>query len=113
MAFLNFRTSLLLFFANMKPAHSILKAVSWITFTAQLSVPSSKKSTETAEIILELIKSTFKSGEDVLISEFGKFCEKEKRERRDWNPMTEQDLILAQTSVVTSRCSDKLKERIK
>ncbi len=41
-----------------------------------------KKSSENVETILELIKSTVASGQDVLISGFGKFCVKEKRERR-------------------------------
>ena len=40
------------------------------------------KSTETVETILELIKSSLASGEDVLISGFGKFCVKKKRERK-------------------------------
>jgi integration host factor subunit alpha len=35
---------------------------------------SQKKSFETIEILLEIIKSTLESGEDVLISGFGKFC---------------------------------------
>jgi integration host factor subunit alpha len=41
-----------------------------------------QKAFETVEIMLELIKSTLESGEDVLISNFGKFCVKKKRERR-------------------------------
>lgn len=40
-----------------------------------------KKSTEVVEFILEAIKSNLKSGEDILISGFGKFCLKEKKER--------------------------------
>jgi integration host factor subunit alpha len=44
-----------------------------------------KKSTETVEKILEIIKSSLASGEDVLITGFGKFCIKEKRERRGRN----------------------------
>ena len=43
---------------------------------------TSKKSIETVETILEIIKSTLASGDDVLISGFGKFCVKDKRERR-------------------------------
>ena len=35
-----------------------------------------KKSFETVETRLEIIKSTLESGEDVLISGFGKFCVK-------------------------------------
>jgi len=44
-----------------------------------------KKSSETVETILELIKSELASGDDVLISGFGKFCVKEKRERKGRN----------------------------
>ena len=47
-----------------------------------------KKSTETIEILLELIKRSLESGEDVLISGFGKFCVKEKKERKGRNPAT-------------------------
>ncbi|MFC1578245.1 integration host factor subunit alpha [Thermodesulfobacteriota bacterium] len=54
-----------------------------------------KQSTETVETILELIKSTIASGDDVLISGFGKFCVKDKRERKGRNPATGDDMILA------------------
>ena len=59
------------------------------------------KSLETVETILELIKSTLESGEDVMISGFGKFCVKEKRERRGRNPATGEDMMLASRRVVT------------
>ncbi len=55
-----------------------------------------KRSAETVEIMLELIKSTLENGEDVLISGFGKFCVKKKRERRGRNPSTGEDLMLRQ-----------------
>ena len=71
-----------------------------------------KQSTETVETILELIKSTLASGDDVLISGFGKFCVKEKRERKGRNPATGEDMMLASRRVVTFRCSGKLKDRI-
>ncbi len=70
------------------------------------------KSTETVETILELIKSTLSSGQDVLISGFGKFCVKEKRERRGRNPATGEDMMLAPRRVVTFRCSRKLRDRV-
>ena len=47
-----------------------------------------KQSGELIETLLELIKSALATGEDVLISGFGKFCIKEKRERRGRNPAT-------------------------
>ncbi len=71
-----------------------------------------KKSTETVETILELIKSTLASGQDVMISGFGKFCVKNKRERRGRNPATGENMGLAPRRVVTFRCSGKLRDRV-
>ena len=39
-----------------------------------------KKSIETVGTVFELIKRSLESGEDVLISGFGKFCVKKKRD---------------------------------
>ncbi len=71
-----------------------------------------KKSTETVEILLETIKKTLESGEDVLISGFGKFCVREKRQRKGRNPATGEDMILEPRKVVTFKCSGKLRERV-
>ena len=71
-----------------------------------------KQSSETVETILEIIKSTLASGEDVLISGFGKFCVKDKRERRGRNPATGGDMVLAPRRVVTFKCSGKLRDRV-
>jgi integration host factor subunit alpha len=70
------------------------------------------KSTEVIESLIEIIKSTLANGEDVLISGFGKFCVKNKRERRGRNPATGNDLILEKRKVVTFKCSGKLREKI-
>jgi len=70
------------------------------------------KSVETTEIMLELIKSTLASGEDVLVSGFGKFCVKKKSERRGRNPATGKDMMLPPRRVVTFQCSGKLREKI-
>ena len=71
-----------------------------------------QKAHETIEILLELIKRSLESGEDVLISGFGKFCVKNKKKRRGRNPATGKDLILAPRQVVTFRWSGKLKEKL-
>ncbi len=68
-----------------------------------------KKSIETVETVLELIKRSLESGEDVLISGFGKFCVKEKAERKGRNPATGKDLILSPRKVVTFKWSGMLK----
>ena len=70
------------------------------------------QSTEAVETILELIKSTLASGEDVMISGFGKFCAKDKRERKGRNPSTGEDMVLASRRVVTFKCSGKLRDKI-
>jgi integration host factor subunit alpha len=70
------------------------------------------RSAELIEILLEQIKSTLEKGEDVLISGFGKFCIKNKKERRGRNPATGEDMMLSQRQVVTFRCSHLLREKI-
>ena len=71
-----------------------------------------RKAFETVEIILELIKSTLENGEDVLISNFGKFIVKQKAERKGRNPATGKDLMLAPRKRITFRSSRKLREKI-
>ena len=71
-----------------------------------------KQSTKIIETLLEIIKFKLASGENVLISGFGKFCVKEKRERRGRNPATGEDMILAKRRVVTFKWSGKLRDKI-
>jgi integration host factor subunit alpha len=70
------------------------------------------KSTELVENLLEMIKSNLESGEDVLVSGFGKFCVHQKRERRGRNPSTGEDHMIVARKVVTFRCSGKLRKRV-
>ena len=70
------------------------------------------KCSEPTDTLLEIIKSTLESGEDVMVSGFGKFCVKDKRERMGRNPATGNDLILAPRRVVTFRCSGRLRDRL-
>jgi integration host factor subunit alpha len=71
-----------------------------------------KKSVEVIETLLEIMKGTLEKSEDVLISGFGKFCIKKKKERRGRNPATGSDLILKERKVVTFKCSGKLRDKI-
>jgi integration host factor subunit alpha len=54
---------------------------------SQLYLPKSQISDIIASL-LEIMKKTLASGEDVLISNFDKFCGNEERERRGCNPAT-------------------------
>ncbi len=71
-----------------------------------------KKSIETVEKLLKLIKQSLASGDDVLISGFGKFCVKKKKKRRGRNPATGEDMMLAPRKRVTFRSSKKLREKV-
>jgi len=52
----------------------ILTKSDLIDAIAEQNGSSKKKSSETVETILEIIKSTLSAGQDVLINGFGKFC---------------------------------------
>jgi len=69
------------------------------------------KSSKIVENLLELVKNSLESGEDVLISGFGKFCVTEKRERRGRNPATGEDMMLGRKRVVIFSCSEKLNDK--
>jgi integration host factor subunit alpha len=71
-----------------------------------------KQSFEIVEILLERIKATLESGDDVLISSFGKFSVRKKKERRGRNPATGKDLMLAPRKVVTFKWSGMLKNKL-
>ena len=77
----------------------------------QLGFPQ-KKSTELVEQLIETIKLTLASAEDVLVSGFGKFCVNEKKKRRGRNPATGEEMMLRARRVVTFKCSGKLREKI-
>jgi len=73
---------------------------------------SRKECSLLVEQLLEIIKNTLENGEDVLISGFGKFCVKNKKQRRGRNPATGDDMLLDKRRVVTFRCSHVLREKI-
>ena len=73
---------------------------------------TAKQSSEYVDLLLEIMKSSLASGEDLLISGFGKFSVKEKRERRGRNPATGDDLALRSRKVVTFKSSGRLRDLI-
>lgn len=70
------------------------------------------RATKALEDLLETIKAALENGEDVLITGFGKFCVKEKKERRGRNPATDEDLMLERRRIVSYRCSSVLRKRL-
>ena len=70
------------------------------------------KSTEVIEGLIEIIKNTLESGEDVLISGFGKFSIRKRGERIGRNPLTGDPIMLPPKKVVSFKCSGKLRKKI-
>jgi len=77
----------------------------------KLGLPK-KNCAELVDTLLEVMKSQLQNGEDVLISGFGKFCVKDKKQRRGRNPATGHDMMLDKRRVITFRCSSVLRDRI-
>jgi integration host factor subunit alpha len=64
------------------------------------------------EEFLEIVKETMETGEDLMISGFGKFCVNEKKARKGRNPATDEEMILPPRRVVTFKCSGKLRDLV-
>jgi len=62
--------------------------------------------------LLEIIKRTLASGEDVMITGFGKFIVNEKDSRKGRNPQTGNDLQLDARRVVIFKCSGILRKKL-
>lgn len=67
---------------------------------------------DTVEHLLEIMKSTLASGEDIMLSGFGKFQVNEKKPRKGRNPATGEDMILDKRRVVTFKCAGELRGKI-
>jgi integration host factor subunit alpha len=83
-----------------------------ISMISEVAGIERKLAEQSVEKILEIIKSTVESGEDVLMTGFGKFCVNDKNRRKGRNPATGEDLMLPSRKVVTFKCSGKLRQRM-
>jgi integration host factor subunit alpha len=70
------------------------------------------QSGEIVESLLEIIKVTLASGDDLLVTGFGKFCVLDKKKRKGRNLVTGENVTLPARRVVTFRCSGKLREKV-
>ena len=85
---------------------TLIQKICWVTELRKCDAA------RTVESLLEIVKSALASGDNVLISGFGKFCIKDKDKRRGRNPETGEDVMLAERRVVTFKCSQVLKEKL-
>ena len=86
-----------------------LDIIDRISETVDLSGNEAKN---TVEELLEIVKSTLASGEDIMISGFGRFQVNEKAPRKGRNPATGKDMMLDGRKTVTFKCSGKLRDQI-
>jgi integration host factor subunit alpha len=71
-----------------------------------------KESTDIDNTILKIIKSTLASSEDILISSFGKFQGKDKRERKGRNPGSGDEMTLPASRMVKFKCSGNCEMKV-
>ncbi len=64
------------------------------------------------EAFLKISKGRLVSGDNLMLSGFGKFSVKEKRARRGRNPQTGEEMMLDARKVVTFKPSGKLRTRL-
>ena len=74
---------------------------------------SKVQSAQIIDTLFELIKQSLQNGETVLVSGFGRFSVKEKRQRNSRNPQTGEPMTLPSRTVVTFKCSDVLRAAMK
>ena len=71
-----------------------------------------QQSKNAVEDLIEIIKFSLESREDVMVSGFGKFQVREKQERLGRNPKTGEKMILDPRKVVRFKYSRKLKAKL-
>ena len=71
-----------------------------------------KEARAVIEMLLEELKMKLEAGEDVKISNFGKWSVRRKRARPGRNPHTGEQIEISSRRIVTFHPSDKLRERL-
>lgn len=77
----------------------------------KLGIPK-KDCIRIVESLFDIIKDDLDKGNDVMISGFGKWAVKAKKERKGWNPQTGKEIRIDARKVVTFKSSNVLKDAI-
>jgi integration host factor subunit alpha len=80
--------------------------------TCRMGYPKTRVK-EIIDSMVEIMKSTLESGEDILISSFGKFYLRNKHARMGRNPATGKDIILPARRIVKFSASRNLRDALK
>lgn len=76
------------------------------------NIQSPSEAKNTIETLLGIMKSTLASGEEIMISGFGKFQVNEKAPRKGRNPTTGDTMMLKKRRVVVFKCAGGLRNRL-
>ena len=71
---------------------------------------SRKESIAIVEQLLKIMKSSLENGDSIMVSRFGKFSVKKKKERVGRNPATGEAMMMRERRVVTFQYSATLKD---
>jgi integration host factor subunit alpha len=71
-----------------------------------------RDSQDLVESVLNIVKNTLESGEDVKTSGFGKFEVKQKKDRRGRNPQTGETITIEARRILSFKPSTVLREAI-
>ena len=83
-----------------------------IEIIAEKTILSPPESKDTIEELLEIMKSTLVSGEDIMITGFGKFQVNEKAPRKGRNPYTGEAMMLDGRRTVTFKVAGGLRDKL-
>jgi integration host factor subunit alpha len=70
------------------------------------------RAVDLVETMVDIIKDTLASGEELLISGFGKFYVRSKAARMGRNPKTGEEAVVSERRVVRFKCSPVLRDKI-
>jgi len=73
---------------------------------------SAAETKDTVGTLIEIMKSTLASGEDIMISGFEKLQVNEKAPRKGRNPETGREMMLDGRRTVTFKCGGRLRAKI-
>ena len=71
-----------------------------------------KEAEEIVESVLDIMKETLASGEEIKVSGFGKFIVHQKHDRTGRNPQTGESLTITARKILTFKPSTILKQEI-
>ena len=77
----------------------------------KLGIPK-KESLHLVESVIDIIKEELGKGNTVMVSGFGKWTVKAKKERRGRNPKTGKEMKIAARKVVTFKSSTVLRDKV-